>query len=160
MALTSSCRPSSSWQLLLRSWLLWGTKGPASSSPLRPEESPCPRDPGRGTKWTRCTERHNALILDTDCEPTTSSSFMSLADNDHILTVLGSRAGFSADIRVVANGIKRYLGTEVVARHRVSWTPSGAALLWLHLTWLGRLLPEGQFELAGRSHLIVGFGGT
>lgn len=28
---------------------------------------------------------------------------MSLADKDHILTVLGSRAGFSAEIRVVAN---------------------------------------------------------
>lgn len=42
-------------------------------------------------------------ICESEFEPTTSSSSMSLADNDHILTVLGSRTGFSAEIRVVAN---------------------------------------------------------
>lgn len=55
--------------------------------------------------WTR-SKVNSALsgatlsfqTLTWDCEPTTSSSLMSLADSDHIFTVLGSRAGFSADI--------------------------------------------------------------
>lgn len=79
--------------------------GPASSSPLHPEERPCPRDPDRGKTNTQSAWRaaRAGLICESEFEPTTSSSSMSLADNDHILTVLGSRTGFSAEIRVVAN---------------------------------------------------------
>lgn len=45
---------------------------------------------------------------------------MSLADSDHILTVLGSRAGFSADIRAVAHDIKGHLGSLVGDKSLIS----------------------------------------
>lgn len=95
------------------------------------------------------------MILDPDSEPTTSSSFMSMADRDHILTVLGSRAGFSAATQwwqIMLEDSES--GTSVVDTVRKLGSGGRSSLCWTQhwadrLTWLGRLLAEGQLDLAG-----------
>lgn len=60
-----------------------------------------------GNKEPHSTQRNSAVTLATSPQLTKSSSFMSLADSIHIVTVLGSRAGFSADMTDVTRCKRR-----------------------------------------------------
>lgn len=100
--LTSFCRLSSSCWLRLRRWGLWENWGQASWNPLHPEEHPSRPDPAERRETKSLIQ---PSIIDcgytgapTSPQLTKSSSFMSLADSIHMFTVLGSRAGFSADM--------------------------------------------------------------
>lgn len=100
--LTSFCRLSSSCRLPLHRWGLWENWGQASWNPLHPEEHPSPPDPAK-RRETKSLSQHSIIDCSYTSTPTLpqltkSSSFMSLAESIHIFTVLGSRAGFSADM--------------------------------------------------------------
>lgn len=98
--LTSFCRLSFSCRLLLHKQGLWENWGQASWNPLHPKEHLSPPDPAE--RWeTKSLSQHSVIYCGYTSTPTSpqltkSSSFMSLADSIHIVTVLGSRAGFSA----------------------------------------------------------------
>lgn len=95
-----------------------------------------PRKNKQRKTQSACRAARAGLICESEFEPTTSSSSMSLADNDHILTVLGSRTGFSAEIRVVANVSEFFEGdfgaTQIC---KICKKPKNKTMTTAHLAW-------------------------
>lgn len=137
----------------------------------------------------RASDQHS--IIDCGCtstptssQLTKSSSFMSLADSIHIFTVLGSRAGFSADMTDVTrceqhpNQKIQQLLYNVFNISFVKWlcikgkccifavvcvmgdnAPGNKKKNEFVQTWLWHLASKWKFNLTGWSHLKVWFEG-